>query len=75
MTEQGHSGVRDVVGRNIRRERKRQGISLRVFAQMIGLSYTYISRIEHARQSITIDSLDKIAHGLGVDIAELFNDD
>lgn len=72
MKEQRHSDVRLIVARNIRRVRKRQGLSLRKFALMIDMSYTYLCNVENAKQALTIDALDKIARGLDIEISELF---
>lgn len=71
MDEQRHE-ARIAFGARIRQMREAQGISLRKFALMIGISYPYLSNIETGRQAATIDVIDRIAQGLGVEIRELF---
>ena len=64
--------ARIALGESIRRERERQGLSLRKFALMIGISYPYLCNVEHGKQAATIDAIDKIARGLGIEIRDLF---
>lgn len=72
MNGQASASTRIEVGKRIRALREREGISLRKFALMVGVSYPYLSRVENGKQAATVDVLDKIARGLGVDIRELF---
>lgn len=59
------------VGANIRRLRKAQGISQEELADRAGVHRTFVSQIERAVKSPTLESLDRIARGLGVPLAEL----
>ena len=70
-----HQRYRHVLGKEIRRIREEQGYSLRAFAAMIGMDYTHLFNIEHAKTSVTVDMLVKIADGLGVDPASLLDKD
>lgn len=63
---------RERLGRNIRILRVKRGLSLRVFGQMIGVDYAYLSNIETGKANASVDVLQKIAEGLGVDIRDLF---
>jgi len=47
-------------------------MSLRKFALMVGMDYTYLCEIEKGTANATIDILDKIALGLNVELPELF---
>ncbi|WP_411161141.1 helix-turn-helix domain-containing protein [Eggerthella lenta] len=49
-----------------------QGLSVRKFALMVEMDYSHISAIENGRANATVDSLYKIANGLGVSIRDLF---
>ena len=66
------STTRISLGKRIRKLRKSQGISLRRFSLMVGLSYPYLSRVENGKVAATIDVLERIAEGLDVPIKELF---
>lgn len=63
--------LRMVVGSNIRALRKREGLSLRKCALMIGIDYTYLCEIEAGKSSATTDMLSKIATGLDVEPSDL----
>lgn len=64
--------VRHRFGNRVRELREGQGISLRRFAMVIGLDKTYLSEIERGMRSPTLDSIDRIAQGLGMPLSELF---
>lgn len=64
--------VRHQVGSRIRSLREAAGISLRQFALSIGADKTYLSEVELGRRSPTLDTLERIAHGLGLTLEELF---
>lgn len=66
------STARISLGRRIRKLRKSQGISLRKFSLMVGLSYPYLSRVENGKVAASVDVLEKIADGLDIPIRELF---
>jgi transcriptional regulator with XRE-family HTH domain len=57
---------------NVRRLRKERGLTQERLAQEAGLHLTDIARIETLRRSPGIEVVAKIAHGLGVETAELF---
>ena len=60
------------LGKRIKTERDRQGISQRSFALMVGLSQPYLSSVEQGEMNVGFNNLCKIADGLGLDLAELF---
>ena len=70
---QNRQRYRHVLGKEIRRRREDQGLSLRGFASMIGIDYTYLFKIEHGTTNATIDMLVCIADGLGCEPAELID--
>ena len=59
------------IGANIKRLREAQGISQEELADRSGLHRTYVSQVERAVKNATIQSLDRIARGLGVPLTEL----
>lgn len=72
MDKQENIRARELLGARIRKLRQAQGISLRKFALMIGMSYPYLSNVENAKQAVTIDGIERIAKGLDIDIRDLF---
>ena len=68
------SEMRRVFGKRVRCMRQRRGISLRGFALMIGIDKGFLVDIEYGRKSPTLDTIEKIASGLGVKTSDLFID-
>lgn len=63
--------IRAVLAANIRRYRRKAGLSQEELAHRAGIDRTYISSLERCRYSASIDVLDRIARELGVDAAAL----
>jgi transcriptional regulator with XRE-family HTH domain len=61
------------LGGSIRRLREAQGLSLRSLATSTDLSASFLSQVENGQASPSIASMERIAAGLGVRLAELFN--
>ena len=51
--------------------RIKRGISQRAFAQMIGVSQSYLSSVENGDNNIGFNNLCKIADGLGMPIRRI----
>lgn len=64
--------LRERVANNIIDRRKSTGLSQEGLAIQAGLSRAYVGKIENARFSVTIDTIEKIAHALDVDANVLF---
>lgn len=64
-THPGH--LRAVVANNIRRHRKALGISQQDFANDIEMDRTYFGGIERGERNVSIDNIERIAMGLGID--------
>lgn len=62
---------RRLVGEQIRRVRKRLGVSQRELHIRTGIDMAVLSRIEQGHSSPKIDTLIRMADALGVDLAEL----
>lgn len=56
---------RNRIGLLIRRERERQGLSLRDLAARCGITHSHIARIESGKYNVTLDILSKVAAALG----------
>ena len=66
--------LREQVGLNIRNLGNSRGLSQEKLALAADLDRSYISEIELAKFSASIDVLERIAHALEVDPKELFNE-
>lgn len=64
--------VRIRIGKRIRQLRTANGVSQEAFAHQCGLDRTYISSVEAGRRNISIVAIEKVAKGLDVSLAELF---
>ena len=62
---------RKIFGGNVRRLRKARGLSQEKFAFACNLHRNYVGSIERAERNVGIDSMERIATTLGVDLAEL----
>lgn len=56
-----------IFGTNLRKYRKKLGVSQEKFAEMAGLHRTYISDLERFQRSISLDNIQKIADALNID--------
>jgi len=63
---------RELVGRNVRRLRVAQGISQERLAFDAGVDRSYLGGMERGEANPTVDVLDRLAHTLGVALADLF---
>lgn len=68
------SSLRKQLGRAIRRLRSAEGYSQESFADAIGVHRNYMGTVERGETNITLDSLEKIAVGLGLTVLELFRE-
>jgi transcriptional regulator with XRE-family HTH domain len=66
--------ARELVAKNIRELRQEHGWSQDELASRAGLHRTYIGTIERTEQSITVDSMEKLAAALNVKISRLLED-
>ncbi len=60
--------LRQRLGENIRNSRKAAGLSKARFCLMIGLSRPALDAIENGTQNVKLDTLNRIADGLGVEV-------
>jgi DNA-binding NtrC family response regulator len=64
--------LREALGATIRERRKALGLTLAQMAQRTNVSLGYLSQIELGKNSASIETLYKIALGLRVRVADLF---
>lgn len=64
--------LQERVAKNIIDRRKSIGLSQEDLARQAGLSRAYVGKIESSRFSMTIDTIEKIAHALEIDVDLLF---
>ncbi|WP_074447838.1 helix-turn-helix domain-containing protein [Bradyrhizobium yuanmingense] len=66
--------LRRVVAQNLRRLRRKGGLTQEELADRAGLNRNYIGMIEREENSPTVDALEQISKALGVDPVVLFQD-
>ena len=60
-------------GKRVRKLRWDAGYSQETFAAKIGLDRTYQGGIERGERNLALRNIEKIAKGLGMTVAELFD--
>lgn len=63
--------ARAILAANVQSLRGGLGVSQEKLGEMAGLHRTYISQIERQRLNITLDSLERLAEVLDVQVSEL----
>ena len=58
-------------GSRVRKLREEAGLS-REFALMIGRSKAYIIQLENGHRNVSLDTIERIAAGLGISLTDLF---
>ena len=65
-------GLREVVGRNLRRLRRSRRLSQEELADQAGINRNYVGMLEREENAATVDMLEKLADVLDVDPIEFF---
>jgi transcriptional regulator with XRE-family HTH domain len=65
--------VRRTLGRRVRQLRKEQKLSQEQLAERCDLHWTHISGTERGQFNLTLNTLIRLAKGLGVTLTELFS--
>ena len=65
-------GLREIVGRNLRRLRRSRRLSQEELADQAGINRNYVGMLEREENAATVDMLEKIADVLNVDPIEFF---
>ena len=76
MAVKKQSDIYNVIGKNIKKYRKRKGLKQRELAESLYLSDSFIAKLESiTHQTISIDTLEDIAEVLDCDIRDFFDRD
>ena len=76
MAVKKQSDIYNVIGKNIKKYRKRKGLKQRELAEALYLSDSFIAKLESiTHQTISIDTLEDIAEVLDCDIRDFFDRD
>jgi XRE family transcriptional regulator, regulator of sulfur utilization len=65
------SNYRRRLGSRIRKHRSQRGWSQEEFADICVVNRSYMGRIERGELNLTLDSLEKVAKGLGLSVSAL----
>ncbi|MFC2330963.1 MAG: helix-turn-helix domain-containing protein [Treponema sp.] len=69
------SEIAEIVGQNIRKLRKQTGWTQEKLAEKAGISVPFMTQIELARKSASLDVIESIAKAFGVSYERLFKSD
>lgn len=61
------------IGKNIQSERQTKGLTQESFAELMGVSWSYVSKIESGILNLSIGKINEIANYLEVNISELLH--
>ena len=67
------SEVRLLFARRVRSLREQQGWTQEGFAAAVGLDRAYYGRVERGLANVTLETIQTIADGLGVEVRDLFD--
>lgn len=68
--------IYNIIGKNIKKYRKKAGLTQKKLAESLLLSESFIAKLESVTyQTISIDTLEQIAHKLNTHISKFFLDD
>jgi transcriptional regulator with XRE-family HTH domain len=63
--------IREVLALNLRKFRQAKGLSQEELADRAEIDRTYISAVERSVHAASIDVVDRLARGLGIEAADL----
>lgn len=73
--KRNHPGkLRSIIASNIRRHRTSRGLSQEAFALEINMDRTYFAGVERGERNVSIDNIERIALGLGIEPFALLKD-
>lgn len=64
--------LRVLFGRRVRELRRRRGLSLEALGERAKIDDKYLQCLETAKQAATVDTIEKLAAGLGVQAIDMF---
>lgn len=63
--------ARQAFAANLRRLRRKKGMSQEALAALAGIHRTYAGSVERGERNISIDNMERLAHALGARIQDL----
>ena len=66
--------VREILAQNVKQIKKERGLTQFDLSELTGLSVREIGKIERSQVSITLDTLQKLADGLGVTVIKMISE-
>jgi transcriptional regulator with XRE-family HTH domain len=63
--------ARRIFAVNLRRERKKCGLSQEALADIAGLHRTYVGSVERGERNVSLDKIEQLAQALGLEPADL----
>jgi len=66
------TNLREIFAHNLKKKRKKCGLSQAKLAEMVNVSTHHIATIETARNYPTLDLVERMANALDIEIYELF---
>ena len=67
------TNVKEILAKNLKKNRRRLGITQPELAEKAGMSTHYLGMIEIARNFPTADMIERLAAALGINSSELFS--
>ena len=65
--------IKQLIGARVRALRKERQLSQEALAGKAGLHTTYVGAVERGERNVSIETLEKIADGLGVKISDILS--
>ncbi len=62
-----------MIGQRVRATRERLGVSQVKLARLVGMEPTNLAKVERGTRNVTIDTLARIADGLGIELNVTFS--
>jgi transcriptional regulator with XRE-family HTH domain len=68
-------GLTSLYTHRIKEIRQSQGLTLKQAAAVVGMNYANLSKIENDKRNVRMSTLERLAQGYGVTVADFFRDD
>ena len=62
-----------IIGKNIQNERQEKGLTQETFAELMNVSWSYVSKIESGVINLSLGKILQIADFLEIDVARILN--
>ena len=65
--------IKQRVGNQIRNARKAKGLTQKELGEKLGVADSVVTNYESGKQNLTIETLEKIADAIGIEVSKLIN--